>query len=157
MRSWTPLARVPRALVSPRAVAIGHNPLLRAVAREERGAIGFRHAETILDVARRKPVSEIDVSDVSRGLASSIVDSLKLSGLYRSRALKLVEAVAENYVGKAARDLAALRSASLSLEVWSGSGGLYAPRAIGIEVLRRGGRFVASIMGRRANSLSPPR
>lgn len=140
MRSWTPLARVPRALVSPRAVAIGHNPLLRAVAREERGAIGFRHAETILDVARRKPVSPIDVSEVSRGLASGIVDSVKLSRLYRSRALQLVEAVAENHVGKAARDLAALRSASLPLEVWSGSGGLYAPRAIGIEVLRRGGR-----------------
>lgn len=140
MRSWTPLARVPRALVSPRAVAIGHNPLLRAVAREERGAIGFRHAETILDAVRCKTVPAIDVSEASRALALILVDSANLSERYRSRALQLVEAVAQNHVGKAARDLAALRSASLPLEVWTGSGGLYAPRAIGIEVLRRGGR-----------------
>jgi hypothetical protein len=140
MRSWTPLARVPRALVSPRAVAIGHNPLLRAVAREERGAIGFRHAETILDAVRRKAVSVVDVSEASRALASVIIDSASLSDRYRGRALQLVEAVVQNHVGKAMRDLTALRSASLPSEVWTGSGGLYAPRAIGIEVLRRGGR-----------------
>lgn len=139
MRSWTPLARVPRALVSPRAVALGHNPLLRAVAREERGAVGFRHAETILDLVRRKTVPATDVSDASRELASIIVDSAKVSSDYRNRALQLVEAVSNSHIGRAARDLMALRSVALPAEVWTGSGGLYAPRAIGIEVLRRGG------------------
>jgi hypothetical protein len=38
--------------------------------------------------------------------------------------------------------MAALRSTDLPNAVWSGSGGLYASRALGLEVLRRGGRVV---------------
>jgi len=38
--------------------------------------------------------------------------------------------------------MAGLRTISLPGEVWSGSGGPYAPRAVGLEVLRRNGRVI---------------
>lgn len=140
VRSWTPLARLPRAVVSPAAVAISHNPLLRDVARHEPRGVGFHHAETILDRARSKGGHAPASPDTVHGLARILVDAVLLDDPYRERALHLVEAVAQAHLGKAAKDIAALRSVPLPDEIWTGSGGLYAPRAIGLEVLRRGGR-----------------
>ena len=59
---------------------------------------------------------------------------------YRRRAFDLVEAMARAHLKKAVFDMSALRSEPLPDEIWTGSGGLYAPRAVGLEVLRRGGR-----------------
>ena len=143
MRSWTTLSRMPRALLSPGVVAISHNSLLRDMAQRERRGVGFRHAETILDVARRRAPKDPEVTEigeVGRALAASIVVGVSLDDPYRARALHLVEAVALAHLAKAARDMTALRAVSLPGEVWTGSGGLYAPRAVGLEVLRRGGR-----------------
>lgn len=140
MRSWTPLLQMPRTLLRPGAVAISHNALLRSMARDERRAVGFRHAETILDAARRKAVPDSDVAGLSPLLAAAISGGSLLEEPYRRRALTLIEAVAQSHLSKAARDLMALRWVSLPVEIWTGSGGLHAPRAIGIEVLRRGGR-----------------
>jgi hypothetical protein len=139
MRSWTPLSRMPRALVAPGAVAISHNPLLRDVATRETCGVGFRHAETILDAARGKSVQAPDTRDTARGLAFAILGTVSLDEPYRDRALQLVEAVARLHLTKAARDMAALRQVALPENIWTGSGGLYAPRAIGLEVMRRGG------------------
>ena len=139
MRSWTPLAGLPRALLAPEAVAIGHNSLLRDVAASERGGVGFRHAEIILDAARRKPANPADVGETAQTLANAVVGVDSLEDPYRQRARRLVAAVAQAHLAKAARDMAALRQVSLPDEIWTGSGGLYAPRAIGLEVLRRGG------------------
>jgi hypothetical protein len=132
---------MPRTLLWPRAVAISHNPLLREVAQRDVSGVGFHHAETILDTARRKSASAPDASGHAGSLAGVIVaTAASLNQPYRERALKLVEAVAQVHLAKAARDLAGLREVSLPEEIWTGSGGLYAPRAIGLEVLRRGGR-----------------
>jgi hypothetical protein len=140
MRSWTPMSRLPRALAVPGAIAISHNPLLRDVAQQETRGVGFRHAETILDAARRTAVQPRDIKSFARALADAIISSASLDEPYRDRARQLVEAVAQVHLSKAVHDMAALRRISLPHDIWTGSGGLYAPRAIGIEVLRRGGR-----------------
>ena len=140
MRSWTPMSRMPHALLAPRAVAISHNPLLRDAAQRESRGVGFRHAETILDAARRKSAKVPDTGDTARRLAATIVETALLDEPFRARALRLVEAVAQAHLHKAARDMTVLRQVRLPEEIWTGSGGLYAPRAIGLEVMRRGGR-----------------
>jgi hypothetical protein len=140
MRSWTTLSRMPRALLSPGVVAVSHNSLLRDLAQREIRGVGFRHAETILDRARRRAAKAPDVGDTARALAGKIVGIASLREPYRERALRLVEAVAQAHLTKAARDMIALRQVSLPNEIWTGSGGLYAPRAVGLEILRRGGR-----------------
>lgn len=139
-RSWTPLARLPRALLAPGAVAIAHNSLLRDMARHEQRGVGFHRAETILENARRRTTNAPEVSDAAQALARTIVGGASLEAPWHERALRLVEAVSLAHLAKAARDMSALRAVSLPAEVWTGSGGLYAPRAIGLEVLRRGGR-----------------
>jgi hypothetical protein len=139
-RSWTPLARLPRALLFPAAIAISHNPLLRDVAAREQRGVGFHHAETILDGARRTAARGPDVADAARDLATLLVNVVTLDEPWRQRAFAMIDAVADTHMRKAARDMAALRMVSLPQHIWTGSGGLYAPRAIGIEVLRRGGR-----------------
>lgn len=140
IRSWTPLQRLPRTLLAPGAVAIAHNSLLRDMACHEQRGIGFHHAETILDRARRGAAKIPDVSDKARALAEAAVGAALLDEPWRERALHLVRAVAVAHLRKAATDMAALRLIGLPTDIWTGSGGLYAPRAIGLEVLRRGGR-----------------
>jgi len=140
MRSWTRLSAMPRALLSPGVVAVSHNSLLRDVAQRQRRGVGFHHAETILDAARRRSPNAPDPSETVRALGCAIVDAASLQDPYRERALHLIQAMVRTHLTKAARDISALRQIALPEEVWTGSGGLYAPRAIGIEVLRRGGR-----------------
>ena len=141
MRTWSGLARLPRALLAPDAVAVSHNQLLRAVAANARQAIGFSHAELILDAARRRSPAKPAAADGASELARTILgDNDLLDEPYRRRAFDLIEAMARPNLKKAALDMAALRAAPLPDEIWTGSGGLYAPRAIGLEVLRRGGR-----------------
>ena len=141
MRTWSGLTRLPRALFAPDAVAVSHNQLLRAVAAKSRQAIGFSHAELILDAARRRSHVNPVVPDSAAKLASAILGAApQIDEPYRERVFALVVAMARPHLRKAVADMAALRSAPLPGEIWTGSGGLYAPRAVGLEVLRRGGR-----------------
>jgi hypothetical protein len=78
----------------------------------------------------------------AKSLALAILSDAVAAEPYRSRTTALLQAVAEPHLAVAMRDIQALRGARLPDAVWTGSGGLYAPRAIGIEVLRRGGPVV---------------
>jgi hypothetical protein len=140
MRSWTALPRLPRALLRPDAVAVSHNSLLCAVAASEGRAVGFQHAETTLDAARARAGAPLHQPAQASALAQVIVGDGVLEEPYRRRAFDLVEATARVHLERALADMAALRAAPLPNEIWAGSGGLYAPRALGLEVLRRGGR-----------------
>ncbi len=140
MRTWTALPRLPRALLRPDAVAVSHNTLLRAVAASEGRAVGFQHGETMLDAARARAGAPPQRPEQASALAHVIVGDGVLDAPYRRRAFDLVEATARVHLEKALDDMAALRAVRLPDEIWTGSGGLYAPRAIGLEVLRRGGR-----------------
>ena len=142
MRSWTAPARLPRALLRPQAVAVSHNSLLCTTAANEGRAIGFRHAETILDDARRQAGTAPNAAGQAMALAQALIGDGILEEPFRRRALDLIAATAQAHLGKALADMAALRAVALPDEIWSGSGGLYAPRALGLEVLRRGGRVV---------------
>jgi hypothetical protein len=139
MRTWTALPRLPRALLRPDAVAVSHNPLLCAVAASEGKAVGFQHAETTLGAARVRAGAPPHRPEQASALAHVIVGDDVLAEPYRRRAFELVEATARVHLERALADMAALRAAPLPDEIWSGSGGLYAPRALGLEVLRRGG------------------
>jgi hypothetical protein len=140
MGTWTAPARLPRALMRPQAVAVSHNSLLCATAMNEGRAVGFRHAETILGTARRRTGASPPAVGHAMALAQVLAGDSVLDESYRSRALDLIATTAQVHLDKALADMAALRNVRLPDEIWSGSGGLYAPRAVGLEVLRRGGR-----------------
>jgi len=142
LRTWTAPARLPRALLRPDAVAVSHNSLLCASAASAGRAIGFRHAEIILDDARRRAGRVPDAAGEVAALTQALIGDGILDEPYRRRTLDLIAATAQAHLSKALADMAALRAVPLADEIWSGSGGLYAPRALGLEVLRRGGRVV---------------
>ena len=142
VRSWSGPLRTVAAFIDPMAVAISHNMLLRTVATGADRAIGFRHADLILDAARRRSGAVRLPAADAKSLALAILTDAVPDEPYRTRTIALLQAVAEPHLALAMRDIHALRSARLPESVWAGSGGLYAPRAIGIEVLRRGGQVV---------------
>ncbi len=142
VRSWSSSLRTVAAFIDPMAVAVSHNPLLRKAAAKAGRPVGFRHSNSILDKARRgASLTPADTHDAT-SLALAILGGVVLEEPYRTRTLALLRSMAEPHLALAVRDVRSLRDVRLPKAVWSGTGGLYAQRAIGIEVLRRGGSVV---------------
>jgi len=142
LSTWSSSWRLPKALLAPGAVAVNHNELLIAAARSSTKAIGFRHAQSLLDRAGRQRGAISETRGLERGLAAAVLDNDVAGEPYRSRALDMLTALARAHLNNSMRDTQGLRHVPLPDEIWSGSGGLYAARAIGLEVLRRGGRVL---------------
>ena len=143
--SWTPPWRLPAAILSPEIVAVSHNDMLRNAARRGGSAIRFHHAEALLRAARRHraaaPITYLDeANDFAAILAERHADIEGLAPKYRERLKQLIEPLIAPALLDAIADLEGMRRLkSLPGKVWSGSGGYYPARAVGIEVRRRGG------------------
>jgi hypothetical protein len=131
-------------MLRPDILAISHNTLLHRAASGSRERVGFRHADLILADARfsHGGGADPDARDIARALARILLGDDVPEEPLTGRTLRLLETMAVPHLGRAMRDIAALREAALPSRIWSGSGGLYAPRAVGLEVLRRGGEVV---------------
>ena len=139
--TWAGRAGAVAALIKPDAVAVTHNPLMQDSAARGGRRIGFAHADRILAGARGAGDAAPGVADHAAALADVLAQDI-VDQPYRERAVTLLKAIANAHLERAARDLRALRGARLPDELWSGSGGVYAARALGLEVLRRGGAVV---------------
>lgn len=137
--SWCPAWRLPRALLAPEAVAISHNHLLRSEAIGR--AIGFRQASSILERApRREARIDATAESLAQRSAAALVGALALPSGIASRLGAAILAVARPRFAEAIATLERLRRiADLPSKIWSGSAGYWPSRAIGLEVLRRGG------------------
>lgn len=141
--SWTSPARLPATLLAPQVVAISHNCLLRQRAAKNR--VRFHQAERLLQKAREAvPGRALDVDLAA--LSKSAVGLARMDSLdpaVQARLDELVRVYAGPVLARAAADLAgfgALRR--LPTTVWSGTGGYYPSRAVGLAALRRGGQAV---------------
>lgn len=140
IKGWSRLRHLPRAVAVPDAVAISHNPLLLQAAAKDGRSVGFRHAETLLAQARAKAGAVPSSSDHATAIARALMPKTTVMEPYRQRLQTALETLVESNLAECLRDMQGMRGVRLPAEVWSGSGGLYAPRAVGLEVLRRGGR-----------------
>jgi hypothetical protein len=124
---------------------VTHNPLLVAEAHRRPERVSFCHASLILEATQRRSgtrQSSLDPGLIER-MAALVVADTALDEPFRGRVTTLCRRLALRWLSAAARDLAALReSRDVPVEVWSGTGGNWASRAIGLEALRRGGRVV---------------
>ena len=143
--SWTPAWRMPVAMISPVIIAVSHNDMLRDAARRSGTAVKYHHAEAFLRAAQRRgakaprSLSE-KVDDFASSLAARIADIGGLAPDHRKRLARLIEPLIAPALIKAVADLEGLRQLKkLPKKLWSGSGGYYPARAVGIEVRRRGG------------------
>jgi hypothetical protein len=143
--SWTPPWRLPLAILSPKIIATSHNDMLRDAARRCGTAVKYYHAETLLRAARAvgttAPQLQLDtLDDFTVRLAVCLADIEGLASEYHERLRKLIEPLIAPALLKAASDLSGMRRLKkLPDKLWSGSGGYYPARAVGIEVRRRGG------------------
>ncbi|MGH6952864.1 MAG: hypothetical protein ACREGL_01680 [Alphaproteobacteria bacterium] len=144
--SWSPLPRLPRAVLAPRILAVSHNALLAAEARRAPIAIGFHHAAGLLAGIRASarfdsPAAAPDTMfALEHSFAGALVPDVGLSEPVRRRLAALVTRSVRPALARAVADLAALRSARMpAWALWSGTGGYYPARALGLELLRRDG------------------
>jgi hypothetical protein len=143
IRSWTPLRRMPAAVMVPDAVAITHNELLREVAREDGLAIGFRHAEAIYaGVPRGDRLPAPIAEEAVEVLARAMVPDPGLDPAIAERLALLVRSQVATLVDYANLDIAAMRRVRrFPRHIWAGSGGYWPGRVIAIEAMRRGTRI----------------
>lgn len=141
--SWSQPTGWPRALLSPDAVAVTHNDLLRSEAARSGLAIGFRHADEWLSAIVAKSSVGLQGGRPWRELADAVArDTAKAIGLsprLEARVARLFAARLDELMQTAWCDVQALEGARLPNVLWSGTGGNWPARALGIEVMRRGG------------------
>jgi hypothetical protein len=141
--SWSAPARMPQALLYPDAVAVTHNTLLRAEARRSRYAIGFCHADDwFADSNARSPgrgEAPSELHELAETVALSVARAIGVNTELEARVGRLLAGQLRDLVEVAWFDLRILESACLPTVLWSGTGGNWSARALGIEVLRRGG------------------
>lgn len=140
---WTQSWRLPAAMLAPEVVAIARHPLLADFAAAQKRRIRFAHGPMILQKARaaQSPTNRsLDLDLLAQRLTELIAHVEELREPYARRLRHLIKAQCVVILRIAAEDLAGLAQIKrLPHELWSGSGGFYPSRAIGLEVLRRGG------------------
>jgi hypothetical protein len=142
VKTWTPWLQMPLALIAPQTVAIAHNSLMRAEARNSR--VGYRHAELMLTVDdNEKPRMDLFEAVAaqfrSELLAHKVLDEERghmVADLWESLCLPdFLEA--QRFVSAAGR----LRTVPATL--WGGTGGFRPGRAVRVEARNRGSKVVA--------------
>lgn len=141
--SWMPWWRLPTAMLVPDAVAITHNAMLREAAAASELRVVFRHGEALFDTWAGAATATRAPEGLADPLNAALCGEPTLTEPIRARLSDLVRPKLDRYLNQAAADLAALaRVRRLPRRLWSGTGGNYAARALGIEVMRRGGEVV---------------
>jgi hypothetical protein len=141
--AWSSPGKWPRALLFPDAMAVTHNDLLRGEAAHCSQAIGFRHADEWLSaaLANRSGSHETGSSllELADSVAGDVAKAIRVNPVLEARAAHLLAAQLYCLLETAWRDAQALENARLPGVLWSGTGGNWPARALGIEVIRRGG------------------
>lgn len=139
--SWTPWWGLWQAVKSPKGLAISHNSLLCAELRRRQECVAYESAETILNhLSVESYQSEADTVDLSRQAVDQVLKGFSFSQEAQNRIAAILQAESERFFDVAARTLKSLSEwSSAPLRLFAGTGGSFASRAIGIEVIRRGG------------------
>ena len=144
--SWTPLLKLPQTFFAPEVTAVTHSDLVRKEARRSGRRIEFFQAHSILASARQRfgdRHSDLGVDDLVQRLTKVLAAVEELTPEMQLRLHALTSVEVNSRLRDAANDLASLSAeAKLPEDVWSASGGQHAARAIGLEVLRRGGKAI---------------
>lgn len=137
---WTPWWRMPTTMAFPDVTAINRNELLEGEIEHRSSAVSFHHADQILVAARsRGQRSDGDWSGLAAQAFAAVLAPVEMPPDVLARCVSLGVTSLRGAFQLAANDLACLSEHELPGSVLSGSGGQYAARAVGQEVLRRGG------------------
>ncbi|MGB0571209.1 MAG: hypothetical protein ACPGQM_03935 [Alphaproteobacteria bacterium] len=143
--SWTPWHRLPRAMIAPDGVALAHNSLLRTWLREAGPTVRNAYDE---EFARSEKIDEafqqrIDVDGLADYMTTALTRDLPVDGDIHERTAGGIRAVLAESFDDSVRLLARLRATpKLPARLFSGTGAKRMSRALGLEIMRRGGEAV---------------
>lgn len=139
--NWAPVWRLPKCVFSSDAVISFNSHLVSELRRNGRAAASS-NASQLLALARQGHallLTEAPVEWVANAVAA-LTDIDQLGPQLRGRLEKLLAPIASAAFLQAANDLTALsRFSGLPRGLLSGTGAAYPSRAVGLEVMRRGG------------------
>jgi len=143
---WAPIWKVPFNLACPQITVGSINQLLLDMVGKERRRIDYIFPETLYDQTKRQNLSidERDsMQDLAGRLAAIFSNITDLDDHIRNRLSLLIETVIRDVLNDAARDRNAIKNVKkLPEEFWTGTGGGYLVRLIGMEIMNRGGNVV---------------
>ena len=142
-RSWTPAPRLPRAMLRPDGIALTHNALLRTYLRRTPEAVrnayddDFAEADGPIDDAF---MQRVDVPALTEYMIDSLTAELPISNDIKGRLQNAVRSVLLDSYRDATGLLGRLRATRrLPHRIFTGTGSKRMSRALGLEVIRRGG------------------
>ena len=141
-RRWTSMWRLPAALVAADATVLSLNELLIDCARRSDLRLDYADPRQFLSSNRSATASNQPwAAATAREWASEAVERVRLSEPIAGRARALIERIVESDLRQASSTMAALRKQRLPENAWAGTGGNFASRALGLEIVRRGGQM----------------
>lgn len=141
--SWTPWWRLPGAMAASQITAVTHNAMLREAASRDGRRVVFHHGDALFQKWTANAPTVAAPDGLVDALCGTLCDEPTLTMSMRARLAALVRPKLDQYLTQAATDMAALaRVRKIPQRLWSGSGGNYPARALGLEVIRRGGEAV---------------
>src|SRR5262245_11485844 len=139
---WTPVLKLPATLTDPEVVAFNRNPGLIHTAQASQRRIRYDNVEhyyaEILEASRGE--TGVCEPNALRELLSSTLKGQRIAETIKQRLLDLMAARLPPILQNVSSQMRALRkSRSLPQEIWTGTGGYWPSRIIGLEIMRRGG------------------
>ena len=144
--SWTPVHLMPKAMTRPSGVALNHNGLLRSYLRKSGHAIrqSYDFDWDCIGAPPDEALSKkIDNCAMSGAVINEISAGLPLNRESLVRLQSVMSEFLEASIQRSVDCLSKLRQAkSLPNKLFSGTGNRFASRALGLEILRRGGEVI---------------
>lgn len=143
--SWTAWHRLPRAMLAPDGVALAHNSLLRTSLRDASHAVRNAYDEEFAVAENNDDafVGRMDAGGLADYTTAALIGDLPVDADIRERVAVSVRAVLADSFDDSIRLLGRLRATrKLPGHLFSGTGGKRMSRALGLEIMRRGGAAV---------------
>ena len=140
---WNRWWRFPRALIAPDIRAYNHNADLETAAKATSSYVRYDNVEHIYREAVRTGARDKHTCwnhEQVQKLFAGAVQQAKLSPEMSQRLLTLMVARLSPVLSSTSKELHGLRGLrELPRDVWAGTGGYWASRLVGLEIMRRGG------------------
>ncbi len=141
MATWTPLLKLPKSITQNKILAVSHNSLMVDCLKSEGIFAKYTHGDQLLREFQSKIKTDDDLIDAA--VKDFLAAYTNIPGLSLERRMSLsaiLEPRIKIVMTKAQQALFAAKSWGNAPEILlSGTGGAFSARALGLEVLRRGG------------------
>ncbi len=139
--TWSPLLQIPRALAQTKTIAVSHNSLMIDCIKSQGILAKYCHGDQLLKSLQvNVKINDDLISSAVKEFLATYTNIPELSAERRQSLSEILSPRIKIIMTKAQQALAATKLWESAPEILlSGTGGVFHARALGLEVLRRGG------------------